>query len=82
VDVPQNSIKFCTHFVPSQHPSPQSQIFTSLLFSREQPQAPIKQVFGKSPVDLQHIPVVTVPPESRQSLSCSLCGPGAMAGFL
>jgi hypothetical protein len=49
--------------VPSQHPSPQSQIFTSWLFSGEQPHAPIKHVFGKSPACRQQRPVVTVPPE-------------------
>jgi hypothetical protein len=43
------------HAVLFQHfLSPQSQTFTSLLLSGEQPQDPIKHVFGKSLVDLQH----------------------------
>jgi hypothetical protein len=56
--------------VLSQHfPSPQSQTFTSLLLSGEHPQAPIKQVFGKSATDLQHNPVVTVPPDALHNSS-------------
>jgi len=48
----------------------QSQIFTSWLYAGGHPQAPIRQLFGKSPVALQQKEVATVPPEIKQA--CSL----------
>lgn len=60
------------HLVSFQHfPSSQSQAFTSWLFSKEHPHAPIKQVFGKPSADLQQLIVVTVPPESVHAFSNS-----------
>jgi hypothetical protein len=58
------SINYCdTHPFPLKHfPGPQSQIFTSWLLAGEQQQAPIRHILGKSPADLQHIEVATVPP--------------------
>jgi len=62
-----------THPVLSKHSSgPQSQIFTSWLFSGEQPQGPIRHRFGKSSVFSQHIAIVTVPPEFIHACSCSV----------
>lgn len=59
------------HLIPSKHLSgPQSQTFTSWLYSGGHPQAPIRQLFGKSPVALQQEEVATAPPEIRQA--CSL----------
>jgi hypothetical protein len=48
---------------------PQSQAFTSWLYSGEQPQGAIRQVLGKSPADWQHDLFVTAPPEPVHRLS-------------
>jgi hypothetical protein len=58
------------HSVPSkQLPAAQSHTRTSWLALGPQPQAPVAQVSGTSPVLAQHIAVVTVPPDPRQACS-------------
>lgn len=56
--------------MPSKHfPLGHWQVFTSWLFAGEQPQAPVRQVLGKSEVLVQQSPLLTVPPELVQPAS-------------
>lgn len=55
------------HFVPSKHwPVGHSHVFTEWLFNGEHPHAPIRQLFGKSPLLKQHRLEPIVPPLSVQ----------------
>jgi hypothetical protein len=60
--------------------SPQSQVLTSWLSPGPQPHAPIRQEFGKSPVEVQQNDVATVPPDSVQAVSADLFSAGVPSG--
>jgi hypothetical protein len=71
------SIRVFSHSIPLKHWFPgHSQIVVILLFSGEQPQAPIKQRFGNSGVSAQHRVIFTEPPDPMQVCERSFGGSG------